>query len=318
MVKKQNNTKTLLIIGGVLLLVFSMNNEQTKKEASIDLVHSFIDKYTTQSCSGGGCTTKVCSTVGTEPDTLAEWDLTELESLTGLSCLRRTEITHEAIDCTPENTTNFVKILTIVDIAQESVGMGCQALLDIEPEALSIGEYSGIKLYRDSSIIDDITVFCTRNDKFGVSVIEAEQSGIVDECLNPCPEDFQCATYSALSSAPPNFVSRITEGGTQCVLKETSFDSYFIDPLFYQTQCSLAAGQWILLDGVVVPGYTYPASNTGGCWALPGSGESNQRCTQLGGTVNSGDFNPTNCPSDCLLIETNEMYYTDLPFCFNN
>mgnify|MGYP001559086897 FL=1 len=136
-------------------------------------------------------------------------------------------------------------------------------------------------------------------------------------CLNPCPTPFRCVDYKPLTDAEPHFVSRITTGGNQCVLRENYIPDYSQNPSKYQTECNNANGDWILIDGaVIIGGYDYDGQNSGGCWAKAGSGESNQRCTQAGGTVNSNNFVPENCPSDCHLITSSEEYYVDLPFCF--
>jgi len=144
------------------------------------------------------------------------------------------------------------------------------------------------------------------------------------ECLSPCPQGFRCVQYSSLDDAPQNFVSRIRQDGVGCVLDERFLSKYINETMAtgdelnaptFINDCEASGGLFVGLDGVVINDYNLSGSHTGGCWAGELDGNDNKRCTQAGGTVNAGDFDPLTCPSDCKIIFNDQEFYTDLPSC---
>lgn len=141
------------------------------------------------------------------------------------------------------------------------------------------------------------------------------QLGLFSVADTNCPSDFRFVSYSPLNDAPINFASRIMQSGEGCILKESFIPVYFQNRSAIEANCQNSNGAIITFDGIVISGgYNYTGQNSGGCWSAYAN-ESNQRCTSLGGTVNGGNFNPANCPSDCKIINPSQVYYVDIPFC---
>jgi hypothetical protein len=139
-----------------------------------------------------------------------------------------------------------------------------------------------------------------------ILVIILNSNGGLFSTVNNCPNNFRFVSYSPLTDAPLNFVSRITTAGQSCILKESSIQAYFQNISIIENECKNSNGVIVKLDGVVINGgYNYTGSPSGGCWSSS-IDESNQRCASY--TIN-------NCPSDCKLINPSQTYYVDMPFC---
>ena len=211
------NKKILWIIGII--------SKTDKKESSVSVATSFIDKYTSESCSGGGCSKSICNYVDTGPSYINGFNLNELNSLGsfGTNCQLYPQDLSGIIIC-GDTSNYFNHDVLMINIDSNQINISCETIVQesldrdiINGDKIEYDStYKGIKLYHHSECVDGVCqlssdkgmAFCSRNNKFLIVTI--------DYIYIPKPT---CAEVGGTCCAANEVCSTIyfeVEGGTTC------------------------------------------------------------------------------------------------------